>query len=166
MGCDIHMHVEYYNNWSHKWVIGDYFALMPDSTLDDPQYSLMPIYDARNYYLFSVLAGVRGSAYNNQIDGPRGLPEDVSELVAEKHMIWGIDAHSASYLTLRELIEFDMHDWDEEEEPEHMLQPLIERLKQRADELNLIYDFNWSGRSYGESMQKAEKIRIVFWFDN
>jgi hypothetical protein len=160
------MHVERYCNDLNKWVSADYFALLPESTLDNPKFSFIPIYDARNYALFGVLAGVRGSAVNNQIDAPRGLPKDVSSMVKEDYIDWDMDAHSCSYLTLRELIEFDEHEWDESEEPEHLLEPLIERLKIRADELHLIWDFCWSGSSRLKSLEKAEKIRIVFWFDN
>ena len=166
MGCDIHMHVERYCDGLNKWVSADYFALLPESTLDNPKFSFIPIYDDRNYDLFGVLAGVRGSAVNNQIDEPRGLPKDVSDIVYEDYIGWDMDAHSCSYLTLRELIEFDMYDWDDSEEESHILIPLIDRLKQRADELHLIWDFCWSGRGRLESLKKAEKIRIVFWFDN
>lgn len=164
MGCDIHMHVEYC--YEGAWKCGDYFGLLPESTLDNPKYSFISIYDYRNYDLFGVLAGVRSFAGNNQIDTPRGLPNDVSDFVKGDYEYWGNDAHSCSYLTLRELIEFDMYDWDDSEEESHLLIPLIDRLKQRADELNLIWDFQWDGRSRGEAMKKAENIRIVFWFDN
>lgn len=166
MGCDIHMHVEYRHDTNDEWRCGDYFVLLPESTLEKPEYSFVSIYDHRNYDLFGVLAGVRGSAGNNQIDSPRGLPEDVTDFVREHYEYWGMDAHSCSYLTLRELIEFDKYDWDDSEEESHILIPLIDRIKQRADELNLIYDFYWDGRFRGESMRKAENIRIVFWFDN
>ena len=166
MGCDIHMHVEYRHNSSGKWLCGDYFCMLPESTLDNPKYSWVSIYDYRNYDLFGVLAGVRHYAGNNQIDIPRGLPNDVSDFVRIDYECWELDAHNCSYLTLRELIEFDLYDWDDYEEESHLLIPLIDRLKQRADELNLIYDFCWDGRSRGESMKKAENIRIVFWFDN
>jgi len=56
--------------------------------------------------------------------------------------------------------------WREWEEENVVLIPLIEALKQRANELNLIYDFEWERDSGEEAYAKSDKIRIVFWFDN
>lgn len=46
-----------------------------------------------------------------------------------------------------------------------VLIPLIESLKQRANELHIIYDFLWE-TNYEEALKRAENIRMVFWFDN
>lgn len=58
------------------------------------------------------------------------------------------------------------YEWREWEEPSEILVPLIDKLKERADELNLIYDFSWDGRNADECLEEAKNIRIVFWFDN
>jgi hypothetical protein len=71
MGCDIHMHVEYYSGYSGRWECGDYFCMMSGSTLDNPEYSFVPIYDCRNYSLFATLADVRNHGNTDYIDSPR-----------------------------------------------------------------------------------------------
>lgn len=45
------------------------------------------------------------------------------------------------------------------------LEPLINLLKQRAHELGVIYNWEWKHKP-NEALEKAENIRIVFWFDN
>lgn len=200
MGCDIHMHVEYKNHNNH-WVCGDYFVQeqLYDGRID---YSLIPIHSKRNYALFAVLADVRNSGYTEYIDRPRGLPEDVTDTVKEDYEKWDMDAHSCSYFTLKELIDFhdkktplkrrgllspgqlkdldergilptswcqginiegyERRDWEEEN---NTLLPLISKLIERADELNLIYDFLWE-HNFEAAYYKSDRIRIVFWFDN
>lgn len=75
----------------------------------DDDYSLTD----RNYMLFSVLADVRNySDRVKPIDLPRGLPDDVSLEVKRKSDYDGVDGHSHSWLTLRELLDYD---WDGQE---------------------------------------------------
>jgi hypothetical protein len=58
----------------------------------------------RNYYLFTVLAGVRAYEHaHDQVYPVRGLPDDVSPEVMEHVEAWRIDSHDHSWLTLREL---------------------------------------------------------------
>ena len=216
MGCDIHVHVEYKNNlftgydadnkpqYESKWICGDYFHKNPyfGSGEDEKEWSLVGLCDSRNYAMFSVLANVRNYGKTEYIDEPRGLPKDVTEMVKEDADDWGVDGHSHSYLTLKELIDFqnkqtplrhrgmispeqqkdldengiipgswcqgtnipgyEFREWETKNE---VLLPMIEALKTRADELYFIYRFSWD-RDYEECYQKAENIRIVFWFDN
>lgn len=163
MGCDIHMCVEYRRGRDEKWRSGDYFHSI--NPIDpNGQYHRVDLYDDRCYSLFAVLADVRNSGYEI-IDDPRGLPEDVTDYVKADYDSWGLDAHSCSFFTLRELKE-----WDERHEPTNMfggriLEPLIERLIQRANELGVVYDFEWK-RADSKVYEKAENIRIIFWFDN
>lgn len=176
MGCDIHMHVEY--KIGNKWYCGDHFYMNADwrdnKTSNEPEYTFVPIYDHRNYALFSVLANVRNSHPPRlYIDTPRGLPEDVCDYVKSDYESWGIDAHSCSYLTLQELIDFH-----EQQCPVYdlanlwrgyILEDLIGRLKERADELSLIYDYKWTSphqTTRQEAYETSANIRIVFWFDN
>lgn len=74
------------------------------------------IYDGRNYGLFAILANVRngyGFAGVDTGDGfvpikmPKGLPTNVSFFVEEEARRWGIDGHSHSYLTAKELSDYD-----------------------------------------------------------
>lgn len=76
------------------------------------------LYDARNYDLFAILANVRnGRGFAGVITGegfkpiayPRGVPADASPEYQQYVEEWGVDGHSHSYLTLRELLEYDWH---------------------------------------------------------
>lgn len=65
------------------------------------------IYDGRHYLLFSILAGVRNYYHLTPISEAKGLPKDVSLEVKNASDYWGCDGHSHSYLSVRELLEFD-----------------------------------------------------------
>ncbi len=72
----------------------------------DDDYSLR----SRNYTLFGILADVRNYSNNvKPIDLPRGLPNDVSFEVKRQSDQEGLDGHSHSWFTLRELLAYD---WD------------------------------------------------------
>jgi hypothetical protein len=74
--------------------------------------------DSRNYSLFAILADVRnGSGFAGvdtgdrvePISEPRGIPEDASAEVQKYMGHMGVDGHSHSYHTLRDL---KAYDWD------------------------------------------------------
>jgi len=83
MGTDIHMIAEVRKNGNWECVNTD-----------------MGI--SRNYRLFSILAGVRGDERVTPISPPKGYPADMSDSMD----YMGLE-HSASYLTLKELHEYD-----------------------------------------------------------
>lgn len=164
MGCDIHMYVEYksFDDKYTDWHCGDYFQI-DDPVTDKPAIKRIELSGDRDYDLFAVLADVRNYDLVDYIAEPKGLPNDATEFVKREYSDWAGDAHSCSYFTLQELIEYQ-----EENNPvdflgHSILQPLIDKLKQRANDLNLIWDFEWKKDSVHE---KANYIRIVFWFDN
>lgn len=172
MGCDIHMHVERRNNrydgGKTEWVNGDYFSITHPN---DPKCAVIhqDLWGERCYDLFAVLANVRNRGYGEAypyIDEPRGLPDDATQYVKEEYESWGIDAHSCSYFTLRELVEFHEEKKSISGFGFDILEPLIERLKQRADDFNIIYDFEWDRPWTNDLKSKMDNIRIVFWFDN
>jgi hypothetical protein len=101
MGCDIHTYVE-------KKIYGVWTALYGESPYDKSELSLEGwIYCDRSYRLFTVLAGVRSYGEVIQpIAEPKGLPEDVTEVV--KYEYDG-DGHTSSWFTLTELLAFDWH---------------------------------------------------------
>lgn len=105
MGCDIHLKVEIRNGEGWK-SSGEVFDRPEWSSgkgkCDDP-------YFGRNYYLFGLLAGVRDEIEGGPIAKPRGIPKDASKKVKDEHSEWNGDAHTASWLTLKELLDFD---WD------------------------------------------------------
>ena len=110
MGCDIHIHVEYKRTvcGEKKWWCGDYFKINRYYGTDEyePEYNLVGLCDGRNYSRFAVLANVRNYGDTEYIDEPRGLPDDVTAEVLKDSDNWGIDGHSHSYFTLKELIDY------------------------------------------------------------
>lgn len=158
MGCDIHMHVEYRK--LGKWYSGDYYRKKGD------KYVVVEFYPGRNYDLFAMLADVRNYDYRDYVDSARGLPSDITDDVRNEFEPWRLDAHDCSYLTLKELIDFqEEHKGDSDYDD---LNYVIDKLKIVADELYLIYDFEWTGIAVTRqrAYEKSDDIRIVFWFDN
>lgn len=109
MGCDIHFYVE--KKTPEGWEL-----IKPTDPTDEFGLKYCHFYHGRNYRLFGVLANVRngwgfagvdtGDAIE-PISEPRGLPDDVSKFVKNKYDEWGYDAHSASWLLLKELKNYD-----------------------------------------------------------
>lgn len=161
----------------------------------EPEYKVTHLYDDRDYRLFSILADVRNYTGIIPIDGPRGVPEDSCQDIKEQYEYWGSDAHSASYFTLAELEAYAskkiktkysglVHESEVEkplrgespsmwcqgtnqpgfvhmewEVEENLLEPIIKGLRSRAQSV-----FNcWTDEQINEF---ADRIRIVFWFDN
>lgn len=77
MGCDIHVHVEVYDTGFGEWA----------------HYNEMDV--RRDYELFGLLAGVRDTEFDCQID-PRGLPRDASEETKIAHADYHDSAHTES----------------------------------------------------------------------
>src|SRR5438309_264300 len=98
MGTDIHTFVEVKRNG--KWESADLWS--GDQVDYDAQ-----IYWGRNYNLFSILANVRNENSLRYISLPRGLPSDLSEQVNKRASEDFKYSHDHSYLTLKELLEFD-----------------------------------------------------------
>lgn len=171
MGCDIHMYVEFRRaNWPKEvgWKSGDYFSIL-DPTSPNEAPVRMGLIEWRSYSLFAVLANVRNRGYGEAypyISTPKGLPEDATTYVRKEYDSWGWDAHSCSYLTLRDIVEFDEKEQPKDDFGHEILKPLIDRLIQRADELNVIYDFEIKYPLKEDVLKRLENIRIVFWFDN
>jgi hypothetical protein len=91
MGCDIHCVIEQrhpkYEWWTNK---------------GDPEIG-------RDYELFSVLASVRNYHDIVPISEPKGLPEDVDYMFEAYYKSQYGDAHSASWITLKEMREYDLN---------------------------------------------------------
>lgn len=130
MGCDIHLGVEKRVNgkWERVNPPDDY----PRDEWDKEQLAKHTLgsenhrwytarlaekwYGDRNYEAFAVLAGVRNYFDIEPIAEPRGWPADMSEALKERidfrkdreidDWLWFGD-HTASWLTARELAEFD-----------------------------------------------------------
>ncbi|AXF39792.1 hypothetical protein LEY_31 [Paenibacillus phage Ley] len=184
MGCDIHLFVEKKVNGAWEALKGinepmiQHIQSMLQSFKDrgedtsglehwlkeeqEGTYDFVDI--QRNYRLYAALADVRNSYGIEPIHGPRGLPSGVSAVVKEQADNWGEDGHDHSYLTIKELSEFD---WNQEiaqarwETPYNFIQ-WTEPLKDRVDTF-----YTWSIPKLIELADgDLESVRIVFWFDN
>lgn len=112
MGCDIHSYVEQQDdedNW--KQIHGfqsdyydpnsQYFSTEQFSNADSP-------IDGRNYYMFAIMVDVRNEdGAVTPISEPRGLPDDVSSEIKKESEEWGVDGHSHSWLTVKDLMNYD-----------------------------------------------------------
>ena len=92
MGCDIHSYAE--KKVGDKWEVIPYLI---DETF---------LY-WRSYRVFGWLAGVRNYFDVTSIAPVRGIPIDASSEVREKLEEWGLDAHTASWISLDEFLAFD-----------------------------------------------------------
>lgn len=111
MGCDIHIGVEAYNDRNKKWRDISYYVENEyyDPEEDGPEADLRRLdpYTGRSYELFSHFAGVRDRFGNvEMIASPRGIPDDCTKRINADYKRWGADAHTPSWLTLKEIIEF------------------------------------------------------------
>lgn len=105
MGADIHMYLE--KKVGGKWVSAE-------QVITDPEWDIVDvprdkrIYAERNYLLFSILAGVREPIPGIWQKYPvKGFPDDADPSIRQVYARWGEDAHTASYLTLKDLEDVD-----------------------------------------------------------
>lgn len=113
MGCDIHLYKEKLveGRWTEadEWTENEYYARAIAAGEEDTNEPRLVVdwkkrFTARNYALFGFLSdGVRES--HPFSFAPRGFPGDASPLVKACYEMWGVDAHSASHLTVAQLRE-------------------------------------------------------------
>jgi hypothetical protein len=89
MGCDIHAFAEKRNE-DGKWVLVK-----------------RDIFDFRSYGNFAFLAGVRNYSAITPIAPARGFPTTACAEASHSYESWGCDAHTPSWLMMKDLIEFD-----------------------------------------------------------
>lgn len=153
MGCDIHAFAEKRNE-AGDWVL----------VTDD-------VFDFRDYGIFAFLAGVRNYSAVTPIAPPRGFPATAAPEIAASYKGWDVDAHTPSWLTIKELSDFDYSAQMEDRRYTKQLSPN-----------------SWTGAATCEPGQGAKQSwrkflgdgfieeinelsakgaeRIVFWFDN
>lgn len=155
MGCDIHLYLEKkefgYGKDADKFVwvsldkwteMGEFGDIYLDVDSEDR------FYRKRNYNLFCALAGVTSHRLSNVPNymKPKGIPADCSKLIYSAIKYWESDGHSHSYLTLKELKEFDWSSYgDTCDEFKNEVLKKMELLKEELTD---------------------NDIRIVFFFDN
>lgn len=177
MGCNIHSFAE--TKVNGKWEkVGEHFSLgewekkcYKKEKNDSP-------FDWRSYSMFAFLADVRNYDHCEPISEPKGIPDDVCKEIKSEYEDWKSDAHSSSYLTLKELLDFDYDKvfWNRRisrtthnengvsytngaslaEEGEGSIVTYRENLG----------DFFFTHLSELKKLGDPENVRIVFWFDN
>lgn len=112
--------------------------------------------------------------HNEPISEPTGIPHDVSEEVRHDYDKWGANAHSASSLTLRQLIEFD---YDKEFWNRRVVKQTGPNswtgagTAEEGEGKVLTYRENL-GELFFKHLKELKEIgdpddvRVVFWFDN
>lgn len=196
MGCDIHLFTERKRsiNNEQKWVNADNWKLNPyyeeNNEDGENKYELNSAYSHRNYALFSILADVRNDSENKPISEPKGLPEDISEVVKAESDKWDSDGHSHSYFTMKELYDYYEQNnivkfsglVDENGVKEIEAGKMPNWWCKGSTQENLVWkewkQENYVLKNFIEALEKhfesdyyrkeedSEKYRIVFWFDN
>lgn len=137
MGCDIHIYEQ------------------SGSSISDDS-----ILCHRNYGMFGFLANVRNYSKVPCISPARGLPEDVDELIRAEYED-NFDVHTASWLTIEELLSFDYNQTFEDRRINGDVLPIGE------GKMLTIREF--LGEKFIDKLKKMKEDgveRIIFWFDN
>ena len=154
MGCDIHAYAERRDEHG-GWQVVEGLSL----------------FSARCYELYGWLADVRNYAGLPVLAQRRGVPEDASEFVRQEHEDWGCDAHSASWLDVRELLDFDYDQACEYRRVTRLMPSGIHDGGQTCEpgEGEMTTYRALFGSWYFEnllSLKASGAERVVFWFDN
>jgi hypothetical protein len=153
MGCDIH-------SFAEKITEGVYEKI--------PR--LNP-FNWRSYAIFGFLANVRNYSDVPPIAERRGIPLDVSNGVSLNYKDWFGSAHSPSWLSVKELIEFD---YDIKIEDRRVTRQIGPRswdggcTAEPGKGKETTYR-EFLGEKFFTDLQKLKDIgadRIIFWFDN
>lgn len=166
MGADIHIYAERRlkdGSWSYLRGYDAHNRRTYDDKPEKQSYGnlLFSRARSRDYGFFADLAGVRGPG-----PAPKGLPDDVSPLVAEESELYGGDGHSHSWYSAKEFVPIFMkHHLTNEERAEivtHKLEGSGTSLTHHVLNWYLGIDV-----PYGkDDKPDPSAIRFVFWFDN
>lgn len=152
MECDIHSHAEKQDG--ERWVHLDVEA-----------------FENRNYGFFGWLAGVRNYSDMTPIAADRGFPADASAEAAKDYNDWNGDAHSASWVTVAELMAVDYDQLVEDRRTIKQLGPNFWTggATCAPGEGNTQTLREFLGPDFFDvlkRLQGAGADRVVFWFDN
>jgi hypothetical protein len=152
MGCDIHCYAE--RRADEEW------EMIRD---------LCP-FDRRDYTVFAFLADVRNEAGIPPIAQPRDVPDDISDgVVAEFRKC--DDAHSASWLSVSELLAYDYDRIVTGKERRTVMAAHHEDWGSvvMVEEVRGMAGRELLGVGFFDELQELKACgaeRIVFWFDN
>lgn len=165
MGTDINIFTEVYitdpaGSGRKIWYNADVYYKDPYADRDKESLIISEICStAMNYSRFAVLANVRNYENAEYISEPKGMPCDCCPEAREAAEDMEKYAYSHSYLTLRDLEEFQSSHPGLDDE---ILMPLIREMQYRLiryDELDFLPDERGFTRD-------GSRIRIVFFFDS
>lgn len=148
MGCDIHCYAE------RKTPTGQ--EVVPD---------LAP-FDWRSYGMYGFLADVRNYSDVPPIAQPRGIPSDASQSVRDEYESWNGDAHSASWLSIAELTNFD---YDQSMENRRVMRDRNGGCTCEPGEGKKMTFLEFLGESFFKDLDRLKSAgadRVIFWFDN
>lgn len=159
MGCDIHTTAERKTEAGYE----------PITNIEFTNGSAP--FDWRDYGMFGLLAGVRNYSDIKPLSELKGIPKDVSRDVREEYDDWGMDAHSASWLYIDELVEFK---YDEQMEDRRITMKMPNGVVSGAETATpgggeLMTYRKFLGEAFFADLSRLEECgadRIVFWFDN
>ena len=159
MGCDIHVFLEKRNKETNKWEHLTLYKKNYDDKLEPAS-----VFDGRNYYLFGLLAGVRG--FVEPLVDPRGIPDDLSDYVAEEWKSWDGDAHTPTWYDFCELDAYERSinskrnapavDDDEYDDYDYANRGFVYFM----GNIRCVLDAYWMW--YPE----PHEVRVIMWFDN
>lgn len=153
MGCDIHAYAEKRSE-SGKWEIVK-----------------RDVFDFRRYGTFAFLAGVRNYSDVMPIAPPRGFPTTACTEISGSFESWGCDAHTPSWLTIKELCAFDYLAKMEDRRYTKQIGPNI-WTGSATCEPGQGKQMTWSEFLGDDFINEVRELqfkgaeRIVFWFDN
>lgn len=153
MGCDIHAYAE--------------------RKAENGQFEVVDVapFEWRNYGVFGWLADARNYSAVTPISKPRGIPDDISAPVRESYAGWDTDAHSASWLSIAELLAVDYEQAVENRRCTVQTGPNSYNggatCEPGRGDIYTLREF--LGQSFFDDlyeMQSSGVDRVVFWFDN
>lgn len=164
MGCDIRAFIERKKDndedtdppvWEHVpgWVVEDW---QRDERGRKRKPRGQQLWISRNYALFGLLAGIRADI--KPIAKPRGLPADVSPEVAQSAKDWGRDGHTHSWLTLKEMQDYNPARHKAKYEGLVALNEYV-RWKKSGDP----FPKSWCGGAWGSKI--IDEVAVPTWTD-
>ena len=168
MGCDIHLVLEKHDENLSEWVgIHDY-RLPPNVALQERPAGYMSFkVDRRDYNFFAHLAGVRANFPDGKESPyplPKDIPSDASSLTLYRFGQWEHDAHSASWLPLKDFA--FIYAREVKENSDELLGELVAERLEGGDQHKTFELYEEVAGTYIDNFDELDKYRIVFWFDN
>ncbi len=108
----------------------------------------------RNYYFFNKLAGVRAWK-GEELNSPKGIPSDISDLARYSIDFYGEDGHSHSYMSVREFCKI----FNEARDNEHWSDK-----NKNLDPYYILGIDRLTDEEYDDDLY-LDKYRVVFFFD-